>query len=179
MWIKYPHARREMAREALFVGVILACALIGGMIAYKAVGPWAYNPNTLVEEPMNDAARVPLWLMVLSGSLLGYLIAGGFVWFCRIVATLAFGKEALGIGDVHMMAAVGACIGWIDPVIAFFLAAFLGMFGWVIQLLTSGENKRLLPYGPFLAMATVLVWFGKPGVEWVATKLWQGGVNWP
>lgn len=179
LWIKYPHARREMAREALFVGVILACALIGGMIAYKAVGPWAYNPNTLVEEPMNDAARVPLWLMVLSGSLLGYLIAGGFVWFCRIIATLAFGKEALGIGDVHMMAAVGTCIGWIDPVIAFFLAAFLGMFGWIIQLLTSGENKRLLPYGPFLAMATVLVWFGKPVVEWVATKLWQGGVNWP
>ncbi len=178
MWIKYPHARREMAREVLFVGVIIACALLGGMIAKWAVGPWAYNPNTLAMETMSDQ-MVPLWLKVLSGALLGYLIAGGFVWFCRIIATLAFGKEALGLGDAHMMAAVGACVGWIDPVIAFFAAAFLGMFGWLIQLLTSGENKRLLPYGPFLALATILVWFGKPGVEWIASWLWKGNMNWP
>ena len=49
-----------------------------------------------------------LWLVVLSGVLLGYLIGGGIVWAVRILGSLAFGKEAMGLGDVHLMAAVGA-----------------------------------------------------------------------
>ena len=178
LWIRYPHARREMRRELLFVGVIVAFAVAAGYLAMRLVGPWSLNPNTLMLEPLNDTAA-PLWLMVLSGTLLGYLIGGGVVWSIRILGTLAFGKEALGLGDVHMMAAVGACLGCIDPTIAFFGAAFLGMAGWAIQFFTSGENKRLLPYGPFLAMATVIVWFGKPLIERLAGLLLGGPVNWP
>jgi hypothetical protein len=178
MWVRYPHARREMARELLFVGIIAACAVLAGYVAMQIVGPWSTNPNTLRLEPVSDVA-VPLWAQVTSGTILGYLIGGGVVWAVRILGTLAFGKEALGLGDVHMMAAVGACLGWIDPTLAFFGAAFLGMAGWAIQLFASGENKRLLPYGPFLAMATILVWFCKPLIERAAGRMMETTINWP
>ncbi len=178
MWVQYPHARREMARELLFVGVIAAFAVGAAYLALRLAGPWAMNVNTLRLEPTSDVV-VPLWLQVTSGAFLGYLIGGGVVWAIRILGTLAFGKEALGLGDVHMMAAVGACLGWIDPTLAFFGAAFLGMAGWAIQYFSSGENKRMLPYGPFLAMATIVVWFGKPVIERAAGWALGGPVNWP
>ena len=51
---------------------------------------------------------------------LTYLVGGGVVWLVRIAGSLAFGKEAMGLGDVHLMAGVGACLGWIDPTLAVF-----------------------------------------------------------
>jgi leader peptidase (prepilin peptidase) / N-methyltransferase len=161
-WIAYPHARREMARELLFIGFPIALALVGAVVASKLAGPGILNPNTLLMESKGD---IPLWLRVLSGVFLGYLIGGGVVWVMRILGTLAFGKEALGLGDVHMMAAVGVCVGWIDPVLAFFGAAFLGMGWFGISLVLRGAGKKVMPFGPFLAMGTVLVFFAKPLLE--------------
>jgi prepilin signal peptidase PulO-like enzyme (type II secretory pathway) len=64
-----------------------------------------------------------------------------------------------------MMAAVGACLGWIDPTIAFFLAAFVGVGYAILAAASSGKLSRTMPYGPFLAVATLLVIFGKPLIE--------------
>ncbi|MFT5422501.1 MAG: leader peptidase (prepilin peptidase)/N-methyltransferase [Phycisphaerales bacterium] len=148
LWIQYPHARREMLKEVAFLGGPAGGAWLGAW----AAGQWF-------------TGEAPLWLTVLSGVLLGYLIGGAVVWGVRILGSLAFGKEAMGLGDVHLMAAVGACIGWIDPVIAFFLAAFLGT-GWEFaRRILGGTLNKALPYGPHLAAATVLVVLCKPLVE--------------
>ena len=44
----------------------------------------------------------------------------------------------MGAGDVHLMGAVGAAFGWIDPIIAFFLAPFFGL-AWVLVSATGGR----------------------------------------
>jgi leader peptidase (prepilin peptidase)/N-methyltransferase len=116
----------------------------------------------------------PLWLRVLAGVLLGYLIGGGVVWAVRIFGSLAFGKEAMGLGDVHLMAAVGACLGWIDATLAFFLAAFVGVAWAILARIVAGVGGRFvrtLPYGPFLAVATMLVLLTKPLLEILLTEL--------
>jgi leader peptidase (prepilin peptidase)/N-methyltransferase len=159
MWIQYPYARREMVRELAFLAPPVVFGMAGGWLVRLIATP-----------PIRDdlAAAVPaapLWLIVLAGVLMGYLIGGAVVWAVRIFGTLAFGKEAMGLGDVHLMAAVGACLGWIDPVIAFFLAAFVGV-GWaVLARVAGGRFNRAMPYGPFLAVATVLVIVAKPLIE--------------
>jgi leader peptidase (prepilin peptidase)/N-methyltransferase len=96
---------------------------------------------------------------------MGYLIGGGVVWLVRILGSLAFGKEAMGLGDVHLMAAVGACMGWIDTTLAFFLAAFVGVFWAILGRVYSGSLARAMPYGPFLAVATLIVFLAKPAIE--------------
>ncbi len=161
MWTQYPHARREMFRELLFLGPIIACALAGARLGPEIAGPWTHNPVTLQLQPFHPA---PLWLSVLAGVMLGYLIGGGLVWAMRVFGSLAFGKEALGLGDVHLMAAVGACLGWIDSVLAFFGAAFVGVIWAVLSKVFSGKLQRHMPFGPYLAIATVLVWFLKPQI---------------
>jgi leader peptidase (prepilin peptidase)/N-methyltransferase len=169
MWIQYPHARREMVLELAFLMPPVLLAMIGG---------WAMST---VFGGSNPPANAPMWLVALSGVLMGYLIGGGVVWAVRIGGSLAFGKEAMGLGDVHMMAAVGACLGWVDPTIAFFLAAFVGVAYAAVARIFSGKLSRAMPYGPFLAVATLMVVFGKPLVELGLGAIFHspGGVNIP
>lgn len=165
-WLMYPHARREMVKELAFLCPPVLLGLIGAWGMVKLVGmqygAWTTDPATGV---MHAPVNAPLWLVVLGGVLMGYLIAGGVVWAVRIGGSLAFGKEAMGLGDVHMMAAVGACLGWIDPTIAFFLAAFVGVAYAGIALIFKDKLTKAMPYGPFLAIATLMVVLGKPLVE--------------
>jgi len=162
LWVQYPHARREMLRELLYVGPAVALGLLGVGLGRWLGGSWAMDPAT---GEMVSSNVLPLWGQALTGSVLGYLIGGGVVWLMRIAGSLAFGKEALGLGDVHLMAAVGACLGWIDPVVAFFVAAFVGVAVELVRGLLFREVKRTMPYGPYLAVATVLVIVFKPWVE--------------
>ncbi len=161
-WLMYPHARREMVRELAFLCFPVLLGLGGGWLMVQLFGQWTTDLDSGLAIAPADA---PLWLVVLGGVLMGYLIAGGVVWAVRIGGTLAFGKEAMGLGDVHMMAAVGACLGWVDPTIAFFLAAFVGVAYAIVAQIFSGKLSRAMPYGPFLAVATMLVILGKPIVE--------------
>lgn len=159
MWVQYPHARREMVRELAFLAVPVGLAYLGW---------WGFNAWA-----PGDA---PLWLCVLSGVLWGYLVGGGVVWAVRIGGSLGFGKEAMGIGDVHLMAAVGACFGWIDATLAFFVAPFFGLAWAVAGAATGGKLRRAMPYGPFLAGGTFVVVVFKPVFEAGLTIL-LGGAN--
>lgn len=160
LWIAYPHARREMVKEILFLTPCIGLGWLGAFAASKLAG----------QTP-------PLWLLALTGTLMGYLLGGGLVWAIRIGGSLAFGKEAMGLGDVHMMAAVGACLGWIDAVIAVPLAAVVGLYCFVLFALANRPAGRAMPFGPYLAGATLLVVLGKPLIEvWLN---WLLGVNIP
>ncbi len=171
-WIMYPYARREMIRELAFLAPVAVFGLIGGWIAVTLVtnigGDWGFNPST---GQMIPPFQAPLWLIVLAGVLAGYLIGGGVVWAIRILGSLLFNKEAMGLGDVHMMAAVGACMGWIDATLAFFLAAFVALGIAALGAMGKGKLSRAMPYGPSLAIATLILLFAKPLVEWGLGKI--------
>jgi prepilin signal peptidase PulO-like enzyme (type II secretory pathway) len=167
-WLEYPHARREMVRELIFLAPVIGLALVGGAVAYRWGGPWTFSEASFEMIPANT---VPLWLSVLAGVLMGYLIGAGLVWMVRIGGSLAFGREAMGLGDAHLLGAVGACLGWIDAVATFFVAVVLGaVWGGMAKL--QGEKAKALPFGPFLAMAALVVWFGKQGlIEWAINAI--------
>jgi leader peptidase (prepilin peptidase)/N-methyltransferase len=163
LWIMYPHARREMVKELAFLCPIVVLALAG----WKLIPGWA------------GTADASLWLRVLAGVLMGYLVGGGVVWAVRIAGSIAFGREAMGLGDVHLMAAVGACLGLIDATVAFFAAAFVGL-GWVLLgTVFGGSLRRAMPYGPYLAVATLIVMLGKPLVELGLAALLHQQINLP
>jgi leader peptidase (prepilin peptidase) / N-methyltransferase len=146
---EYPHARREMLRELLFLLPTIVGFVVGWMLGYETGTP-------------------PLLVQSVCSCLLGYLIAGGLVWAVRIFGSLAFGKEAMGLGDVHLLAAVGAVIGWFDPILIFFIAPFSGLIwaGVSAILAKMGKKRREIPYGPHLAIATVIVVLAMPAVQW-------------
>jgi leader peptidase (prepilin peptidase) / N-methyltransferase len=118
----------------MLMGLWLAGTL-GLSVAYGSVGPLQ-------------------WEALLS-SLFGIGLGGGLVWGFRIVACWAMGQEALGFGDVTLMAMIGAFFGWQIVWIAFFLAPFFGMLFVVIVWIFTRDNS--LPFGPYLCAATLYV----------------------
>jgi prepilin signal peptidase PulO-like enzyme (type II secretory pathway) len=133
--IANPHVRREMFKELLF----LAMPVAGAILAYGIPGQVPTLP----------------WADRLLGSLLGLLAGGGMVWVLRVMGSLAFGREAMGMGDAHLMAGVGAVLGAKLVILAFFAAPFLGLL-WAIVLKILGK-PNVLPYGPWLSVASILV----------------------
>ena len=95
----------------------------------------------------------------LFSSLLGMAMGGVLVWSFRIVASAVMGREALGFGDVTLMAMVGAFTGWQAVWISFFLAPLFGLlFVITIYLITKDGST---PFGPYLSLSvavTVLTW---------------------
>lgn len=165
----YPHARREALRELLHLSPILAGAGIGWAVATWLSGGAADSVGAAGGlEP-----SMPPWLATLAAVAAGYLAGAGLVWAVRILGTLAFGREAMGLGDVHLLGAVGAALGWIDAAAVFFVAPFLGLaWAGIAGLLGAGvlgdrfrhlgERVRTMPYGPHLAVAAVLLVLLRP-----------------
>ena len=155
--------RREMAREIGFLlpAIVLATAAACLLTGKTALGAW-----------WADLIAEQKWLAGLLGSVFGFMIGGAVVWATRILGSLAFGREAMGLGDVHLMAAVGAVLGWLSPVLAFFVAPFLGVGVALGRLLVKRERE--IWYGPFLSAATVIVMlFYDPIVERLLAAFWR------
>ena len=91
----------------------------------------------------------------LLGSLWGYFIGCGIVWSIRILGTLALGKEAMGLGDVHLMGAAGAVTGPLSVILAFFIAPFFGLTWAGLNMFF--KKIRQIPYGPFLSLGILFV----------------------
>lgn len=160
-WIAHAHPRREVLKEILFLVPPFLGFLVGSAVT---VAP-SQHPEVH-------------WEGTLGGVLLGYLVGGLTVWLTRILGTLGFGKEAMGLGDVHLMAAVGAVTGWQVAVLAFFVAPFFGLT-WAVA--SAGAAKlmhrkvRVIPYGPHLAIATLVVMVFRESLLEQVTALLTGG----
>ncbi len=133
--IAAPHARREILKELLFLAVPALAAVVAALLPWHLPAGFVY-------------ARI-------AGALAGALVAGALVWLVRIFGTLAFGRQAMGLGDVHFMAAVGAVVGGPLAVVAFFMAPFVALL-WALVLKIM-KKPNVLPFGPWLAVASILV----------------------
>jgi len=120
------------------------------------------------------AAIVAAWFLGgerfrgLQSALVGLAVSAGLVWSIREGASRSLGREAMGLGDVTLMAMVGAWVGWQASVLTFFLAAFIGLAHGLVQMVRHRENE--LPYGPSLCLACAVVIVG-----WRPLWQWAGG----
>ncbi len=105
--------------------------------------------RALIAQHLGGAADIPLWLRILTGVLMGYLIGGAVIWGVRIFGHSRSAREAMGLGDVHVPAAVGACPGWPDAVLTFFAAVPVGLLMAIVGA-CSGLRWRMMAFGPRL-----------------------------
>jgi leader peptidase (prepilin peptidase)/N-methyltransferase len=111
----------------------------------------------LVMGAIGSAAVVAVWLAggrgwtgLMSG-LVGMAAGGGLIWLVRVIGTAALKREAMGFGDVTLMAMVGAFLGWQTCLIVFFIAPFAGVIVGLLQVILVRDSR--IPYGPFLCLA--------------------------
>lgn len=121
--------------------------------------------GTLVPEIRPDPSRAATMAAGFKVGLIGLLVGGGLTQTVRVVGSLALRREAMGFGDVTLMAMIGSFLGWQAAVLTFFLAPFFGI-GHALTKLVIYVGKRLsgrpsssadreIPFGPYLSMAAL------------------------
>lgn len=114
------------------------------------------------------------WQALLN-SLLGCALGWGLLWGVSVVGRLVFKKEAMGFGDVKLMGALGAFLGWqAIPFIVFFSSLFGSLVGVSLILGAKKELQSRIPYGPYIALAALIWVLGGSGwwqlyLEWVTS----------
>src|SRR5690348_4526780 len=117
----------------------------------------------------------------LGGGADGFLnaVLGAAVGFALLFAVAqvgqwAFKEEAMGGGDIKMMAMVGSFVGWKGVLLTVFTGSVFGSLVYV-PLLVFGRRKRHVPFGVFLAMGAAVVFvFGNAIIDWYARFLRAG-----
>lgn len=77
-------------------------------------------------------------------------------------------REAMGLGDVKLLAAIGAFLGWRATCFTVFFASIIGGFvGAIIMLSRRANWQGRIPFGPYLVVGALLwIFFGQPIVQW-------------
>ncbi len=112
------------------------------------------------------------WSVVspLAMSLFGLAFGFGLLWCVRWLGTKAFRREAMGMGDVFLMGAVGALFGPVAVLVTLILSSVFGSvvgLGMVCLRRTRFGGFVEIPYGPYICLGC-LVWmfWGQQFVDW-------------
>ena len=97
-------------------------------------------------------------------AVLGAAAGFGLLYVVGVAGRWMFSEEAMGGGDIKMMAMVGSFVGWKGVLLTIFAGALLGT---LIFVPLSVRKKRLVPFGVFLAVgAAVAFAWGDLIIEW-------------
>jgi leader peptidase (prepilin peptidase)/N-methyltransferase len=125
------------------------------------------NPITLggtVVGLLFSVALPPGWV----SSLIGVLIGGGVLFAIGELYFRLRGIEGMGMGDVKMLAMIGAFLGWPGVLVTMVLASLSGaLVGMGMMAFQKGDMKYALPFGTFLsAAALVASLYGDAMLTW-------------
>lgn len=121
----------------------------------------------LALSPWNPYFSCGSWLTALWWSFRGGLFGFLMSWAIAAIGEAMLGKEALGGGDVKLLAAVGAWAGATGAFDCLMLGSFAGSI-YGVRLILTGKAKRSdpIPFGPFLAAGAVFNFFRLLPLGW-------------
>lgn len=100
-------------------------------------------------------------------ALLGAVVCSLLLFGMGEVVSRALGKEALGFGDVKMIAMMGAFLGWQLTLVSLFLASALGSVIGIGLVAITKNRDYLIPLGSFLAIGAIAAAaVGQPLLDW-------------
>jgi len=103
-----------------------------------------------------------------TASLIGIALGGGALFAVAEAYYRVRHEQGLGMGDVKMLAMIGAFLGWKLMLLTLVLASFAGsVVGLTLIAMRKGTMKYALPFGTFLAIGALIAAFaGDPIVQW-------------
>lgn len=94
------------------------------------------------------------WAALLS-AIMGMATGVAVVWTTRIGASRALGREAVGFGDVTLMAVIGAWLGWQAAILVCCIGVLVGLAHGLVQFAFARDHE--LPFGPSLCVGAAVV----------------------
>jgi leader peptidase (prepilin peptidase)/N-methyltransferase len=118
-----------------------------------------------VYPPLMDANSIQVSVV---RSVLGVLVGGVTLLVVATVGEMIFKKEAMGMGDVKFLAAIGAFLGWEATLFTIFISSLLGgVIGLILVIASKKGWQSRIPYGPYIALGALLWMFcGHEIMKW-------------
>jgi leader peptidase (prepilin peptidase)/N-methyltransferase len=138
------------------VRVVFACALI---VLFITDLQHKILPNTIT---------LPGIVVGFVSSLIGLIVGGGFLLAIAEAYYRLRGQEGLGMGDVKLLAMIGAFLGWKLVLLTLVFASLTGsLAGGLLIASGRGSMKYALPFGTFLAVGALFAaTWGEPIADW-------------
>jgi len=91
-----------------------------------------------------------------------------------ITDSIVLPREAMGLGDVKFMSAIGAFLGWKATIFSLMASSMIGaVVGLILIVLKKQEWSTKLPYGPYIALGALLwIFGGRTFLEWWLSGGW-------
>lgn len=175
--------RFEIPDEVSIGGIVLApiaALAVPELHAGTWVAQWMAGPG----QPVGPAAA-------LFGAVAGIVVGGGILWVIGAVGSRVYGRDAMGFGDVKLLAAGGGFVGpggaLFALVIGSLVASVVGLLNmlrylWILRARARARGRRAafgphlnvariagryLPFGPYLALG-----IGIALVAWNHVRVW-------
>ncbi|MFB9325205.1 prepilin peptidase [Paenibacillus aurantiacus] len=169
--VSFVYPLGELATGVLFAGMylrfglsleLISALLLASLLVIITVSDLKYmlipNKVLLFFLPFMIVARIlhhelPLW-QYIGGALFG----GGILLLVHL-----FSGGRMGFGDIKLFAVLGLVIGLPNTIVALLLSCLLGVvIGGMLQMLGLIERKQPVPFGPFLAVGSLIAYaFGQ------------------
>ena len=92
------------------------------------------------------------------GITLGYgFLSFAFMYILKLIGDFIFKKESMGGGDIKLMFVIGMALGFPLSIISVFLASFIALP--IALIITHKNSNHEIPFGPFLSIATMILFF--------------------
>ena len=158
--------------ENMILPDVINFPLLGLALLVRVLYPIFFGAEYFTDlrhAPLLSLQTQPLWLVSLLGAVLGGLVGGGFLWLVGEIWKRLRGVDAMGLGDVKMMFAVGALLGWRLTILTIFLGAFSGAIIGIF-LISRQKDKNMqtmIPFGIFLGIGSIIaLLFGEQIIGW-------------
>jgi leader peptidase (prepilin peptidase) / N-methyltransferase len=175
--------------DALARLVLCVLLWVVAMIDYD----WRIVPH-VITFPGMLVGFISAWLLMTEigwrSSLLGLALGSGVLFLTGELYQLVRGREGVGMGDVWLLAMIGAFLGWIGVAFTLFVGSVFGVAGGVMMALSGGVGanppadpsaepvdadvsilRTEVPFGPFLAIAAGIYTLFQPEL----TRWYLGG----
>ena len=149
----------EALKGALFGTLLLGIALTDAR-EYIIPNEFTYG-GLAIGLILSAAGGLSAVVAALAGAAVGF----GILWLVGVAGRWAFKEEAMGGGDIKMMAMVGSFVGWQGVLLTIFLGALAGTA--IFLPLTLIGKKKLVPFGVFLAIGAAVTFVVGPAIiDW-------------
>lgn len=92
--------------------------------------------------------------------VIGSLAGAGFLYLVLLYGGVVYGQEAMGEGDLNLIALVGAFLGWRAVIVTILVGCLAGSaVGLTLIALKRLHRRQHVPFGPFLSLGAVVALF--------------------
>jgi leader peptidase (prepilin peptidase)/N-methyltransferase len=176
----------EVLTALLFAGTVhrfglspataVLLAFLGGLVVVSFIDLDHHvipNVVTLPGIPLGLLAGAVLGDPPLLDRLLGTLAGAGFLYLVLLYGGVLYGQDAMGEGDLNLIALIGAFVGWRGVIVTILVGCLAGSAaGLSLIALRRIGRRQHIPFGPFLSLgAVVALFWGDAIVRWYVGML--------